>query len=148
MFIFLSFISPIVIGRVFLLLSVIVFYQLQQLTIISIQGKNNGVAYFVNKNVGCVLTFSTRGFGFVIYNNVRIKSWGAKWPITFRQVQQYYSINKVFLLTKTAQNSFGLKNGDYARYRRYCSNKVLKLRHRMGVKFGTKMKFIRKDLLK
>ena len=49
-------------------------YQLQQLVINSIQGKNKELAYFANKNINCVLTFSTRGFGFVIYNNVRIKS--------------------------------------------------------------------------
>lgn len=34
----------------------------------------------------------------------------------------------VFLLAKTAQQAYGVKTGDYARYRRYCSRKVLKLR--------------------
>lgn len=41
-----------------------------------------------------------------------------------------------------------MKNGDYSRYRRYCSHKVLKLRQSLGIKHGNKTKFIRKDYVK
>jgi signal recognition particle subunit SRP68 len=55
---------------------------------------------------------------------------------------------KVFLLAKTAQNSYGIKNSDYERYRRYCAKKIEKLRKSMGIKYGTKTKFIKKDIIK
>jgi signal recognition particle subunit SRP68 len=51
-------------------------------------------------------------------------------------------------LTKTAQNAYGMKNGDYSRYRRYCSHKVFKLRQSLGIKHGNKTKFVRKDYVK
>jgi signal recognition particle subunit SRP68 len=41
-----------------------------------------------------------------------------------------------------------MKNGDYARYRLYCSHKVFKLRQSLGLKLGNKTKFIRKDFVK
>lgn len=80
------------------------------------------------------------------YNNVGRKD-GRAGDLIW-QIQQYYSTHLVFLLIKTAQNSFGLKNGDYTRYRNYCAHKVHKLRHNLGIKFGTKFKFIKKDLAK
>jgi signal recognition particle subunit SRP68 len=52
----------------------------------------------------------------------------------------------VFLLIKTTQASYGVKNGDYYRYRRYCSRKVLKLRKTINYKYGTKNKHIKKDI--
>lgn len=52
------------------------------------------------------------------------------------------------MLTKTAQNAYGIKGADYARYRRYCNHKILKLRHSMGVKLGNKSKFIRRNIVK
>jgi hypothetical protein len=41
---------------------------------------------------------------------------------------------------------FGVKNGDYMRYRKYSSRKVEKLRHAMQYKLGNRTKFIKKDV--
>lgn len=30
----------------------------------------------------------------------------------------------IFLIAKNAQNSYGVKTGDYMRYRRYCTRKI------------------------
>jgi signal recognition particle subunit SRP68 len=65
-----------------------------------------------------------------------------------RQVQQYLPRHSVFLLIKSAQNAYGLKSGDYGRYRRYCGHKVIKLRHSLGIKHGSKTKFVKRDYLK
>ena len=53
----------------------------------------------------------------------------------------------VFLLIKTAQTNYGMKNSDYARYRLYCSRKINKLRNSMNFKYGTKSKYIKRDIL-
>lgn len=55
-------------------------------------------------------------------------------------------INIVFLIAKNSQNSFGVKTGDYMRYRRYCTRKVNKLRKVMEYKYGNRTKFIKKDI--
>jgi hypothetical protein len=51
-------------------------------------------------------------------------------------------------MIKTAQHSFGIKNGDYMRYRKYCSRKIDKLRKAINYKCGNKNKFFKKDILK
>lgn len=88
----------------------------------------------------------------IVHNNldihVGVERRGNRCASPLREVQQYDPIYLVFLLTKTAQNAYGMKNGDYSRYRRYCSHKVFKLRQSLGLKLGNKTKFIRKDLVK
>ena len=48
---------------------------------------------------------------------------------------------------KSAQNNYGVKNGDYARYRNYCSRKIQKLRKAMNIKYGNRTKFVRRDII-
>lgn len=52
----------------------------------------------------------------------------------------------VFLLAKSAQNSYGVKNGDYLRYRRYCTRKIDKIRATMNYKYGNRTRFNKKDI--
>ncbi len=50
------------------------------------------------------------------------------------------------MIVKNSQNSFGVKTGDYMRYRRYCTRKIEKLRKAMQYKYGNRTKFIKKDV--
>lgn len=54
----------------------------------------------------------------------------------------------VFSIIKKSHNNYGMKNTDYQRYRRFCTHKVQKIRKTMGYKFGTKTKFIKKDIIR
>ena len=52
------------------------------------------------------------------------------------------------MLLKTAQQTYGVKTGDYSRYRSYCCNKIHKLRKSLGIKMGNKNKYLPKDVIK
>ena len=51
-----------------------------------------------------------------------------KEPINFGRFSSTLKNYLVFLLVKSAQHAYGVRTGDYARYRRYCNRKVDKLR--------------------
>lgn len=68
-------------------------------------------------------------------------------PQTVRSILKYLCYECiVFLIAKNAQNSYGVKTGDYMRYRRYCTRKVNKLRKAMDYKYGSRTKFVKKDI--
>ena len=50
------------------------------------------------------------------------------------------------LLVKGAQNSHGLKRGDYQQYRLYCANKVRKMRKQMKFSLAIKDKFVNRKV--
>lgn len=66
--------------------------------------------------------------------------------IKFDRFSSKVWIYLVFLIAKNSQNSFGVKVGDYMRYRRYCTRKVEKLRKTMEYKYGNRTKFVKKDV--
>lgn len=54
--------------------------------------------------------------------------------------------NIVFSILKKSHNNYGIKNGDYCRYRIYCGRKIRKIRKTINFKLGTKNKFLKKDI--
>ena len=87
-----------------------------------------------------------------IYNNkyenagTRTNGGGKKGASQLRQVLKYTLPYIVFLLAKSAQHAYGVRTGDYTRYRKYCTTKIAKLREGMQFKYGNRTKFNRKDI--
>ena len=48
---------------------------------------------------------------------------------------------------KSSQNTYGIKNGHYLRYRIYCTRKIDKLRININFKYGNSTKFNKKDVV-